>query len=148
MRLWVNGQLLIDNWIDQAVTTRTSAAVALVGGSRYDVRMEYYEHTGSAVGEAAVDVSGQAQVVIPETQLYPPANRAPAANAGTDKAVTLPSTAIVDRKRDRRRTAVSTGAAVYDLEPRERSGHGDVLEPEHAEYDGDISRSRAPTCCA
>ena len=32
VRLWVNGQLLIDNWVDQAVTTKTSAAVALVGG--------------------------------------------------------------------------------------------------------------------
>src|SRR6185295_7993441 len=38
VRLRVNGQLLIDNWVDQAVTTKTSAAVALVGGTRYDIK--------------------------------------------------------------------------------------------------------------
>ena len=48
VRLWVNGQLLVDNWVDQAVTTRTSAPIALVAGSRYDIRMEYYEHGGLA----------------------------------------------------------------------------------------------------
>src|SRR5205823_14123676 len=37
VRLWVNGQLLIDNWIDQAATARSSAPVTLAGGALYDL---------------------------------------------------------------------------------------------------------------
>ena len=92
VRLWVGGQLLIDNWVDQAVTTRTSAAVALVAGSRYDVRMEYYEHGGLATARLRWAYPGQAQVVIPQSQLYSPANRAPMANAGADQTIALPAT--------------------------------------------------------
>jgi hypothetical protein len=93
VRLWVNGQILIDNWVDQSVTTKTSAAVTFVAGSLYDVRMEYYEHTGSAVAKLLWTYPGQAQVAIPQSQLYPPANRAPVANAGADRTVVLPATA-------------------------------------------------------
>jgi hypothetical protein len=93
VRLWVGGQLLIDNWVDQAVTTRTSVPVALAAGSRYDVRMEYYEHGGLATARLLWAYPGQAQVVIPQSQLYAPPNRAPAANAGTDKTIALPATA-------------------------------------------------------
>jgi hypothetical protein len=71
VRLWVNGQLLIDNWIDQAVTTRTSAPVALVAGTRYDIRMEYYEHTGLATARLRWTYPGQPQIAIPASQLYP-----------------------------------------------------------------------------
>jgi hypothetical protein len=93
VRLWVGGQLLIDNWVDQAVTTRTSAAVVLVAGSLYAVRMEYYEHTGLATAKLLWAYPGQAQVVIARTQLYAPANRAPVANAGADQTIALPATA-------------------------------------------------------
>jgi hypothetical protein len=93
VRLWVGGQLLIDNWVDQAVTTKTSAPVALAGGSRYDVRMEYYELGGLATARLLWASPGQAQVVIPQSQLYAPANRAPAANAGADRTIVLPATA-------------------------------------------------------
>ena len=89
VRLWVNGQLLVDNWIDQAVTTRTSAPIALVAGSRYDIRMEYYEHGGLATARLLWAYPAQVQVAIPQSQLYPPANRAPTVNAGVDRTVTL-----------------------------------------------------------
>jgi hypothetical protein len=93
VRLWVNGQLLIDNWIDQAVTTKTSAAVALVAGTRYDVKMEYYEHGGLATARLLWAYPGQGQVAIPQSQLYAPANRAPVANAGADQTIALPAAA-------------------------------------------------------
>jgi hypothetical protein len=72
VRLWVNGQLLIDNWVDQSATTKTSAAVALVAGTRYDIKMEYFEHGGDAVAKLLWAYPGQAQVAIPQSQLYPP----------------------------------------------------------------------------
>jgi len=73
VRLWINGQLVIDNWVDQAVTTRSSAPLALVAGTKYDIRMDYYEHGGSAVAKLSWSYPGQATVIIPASQLYPAA---------------------------------------------------------------------------
>jgi hypothetical protein len=89
VRLWVNGQLLVDNWVDQAVMTRTSAPIALVAGSRYDIKMEYYEHASLATARLLWAYPGQSQAAIPQMQLYPPVNRAPAVNAGADRTVAL-----------------------------------------------------------
>lgn len=49
VRLWINNQLIINNWGDHGATTDTSATVALQAGYAYDVRLEYYENTGQAV---------------------------------------------------------------------------------------------------
>ncbi|MCB8943101.1 MAG: SH3 domain-containing protein [Ardenticatenaceae bacterium] len=46
VRVWVNGQLLINKWQDQAATTFT-ADVDLAGGS-IPVQMEYYDNQGGA----------------------------------------------------------------------------------------------------
>jgi hypothetical protein len=93
VRLWVNGALVIDNWVDQGATPKTSAAIALVAGTKYDIKMEYYEHGGSAVAKLAWTYPGQAMAPIAQTQLYLPANQAPVVNAGADKTITLPATA-------------------------------------------------------
>jgi hypothetical protein len=92
VRLWVNGQLLIDNWIDQAATVRSSAPVTLTAGTKYDVTMEYYEHGGNASAKLQWSYPGQAQSAIPQPQLYPATNRAPVVNAGADRTITLPAT--------------------------------------------------------
>lgn len=49
VRLWVNNQLIINNWNDHAAATDTSTTIALQAGYAYDVRLEYYENTGQAV---------------------------------------------------------------------------------------------------
>ncbi len=49
VRLWVNGQLLIDQWHDAAATFY-SQEIDLAGGS-VPVKMEYYENTGGAVAK-------------------------------------------------------------------------------------------------
>ena len=51
VRLYVNGQLVINNWTDHGATENASKAVSLTGGQIYAVRMEYYEHVGSAVAQ-------------------------------------------------------------------------------------------------
>ncbi|HSX83901.1 MAG TPA: DUF6701 domain-containing protein [Cellvibrio sp.] len=43
VRLWVNDQLLIDQWNDHAATNHTSGNVYLVAGQVYPLRMEFYE---------------------------------------------------------------------------------------------------------
>jgi beta-glucosidase len=46
-RLSVNNQLIINNWVDEAVTTK-KAIVRLTAGQEYPVKLEYYENAGLA----------------------------------------------------------------------------------------------------
>ena len=89
VRLWVNGQLVVDNWVDQSAATRSSAPIPLVGGNLYDLKLEYYEHGGLATAKLLWAYPGRTQSAIPQSQLYPPANRALTVNAGPDRTITL-----------------------------------------------------------
>jgi cytochrome c553 len=48
VRLWVNGQLMIDHWRPHRTTIDTSGRVRLVAGQRYAIRLEYFENVGDA----------------------------------------------------------------------------------------------------
>jgi glucose/arabinose dehydrogenase len=50
IRLWVNGNLVIDNWTNHGPTENT-ANVALVAGQSYPIRLEYYDNGGGAVAK-------------------------------------------------------------------------------------------------
>lgn len=63
VRLWVNGVLVIDNWTDHAVTTDTSANIALTAGDRLAVRMEYREAAGNAVAKLLWKTPGSGSYV-------------------------------------------------------------------------------------
>ena len=56
MRLWVDGELLIDQWKDQPATTYSATKVLPAG--RHAVRVEYYEHLGAAVAKVGWQVAG------------------------------------------------------------------------------------------
>ncbi|OMD50019.1 hypothetical protein BSK55_28705 [Paenibacillus odorifer] len=47
VRLWVNGQLLIDSWITQA-SELTSLPINLMEGQNYELRIEYSKNGRSA----------------------------------------------------------------------------------------------------
>ena len=49
VRLYVDGNLVIDNWVDQGPTTRTTADIYFEAGEAKDIRFEYYENGGGAV---------------------------------------------------------------------------------------------------
>ena len=74
LRLYVDNQLIIDEWQNQA-TTHTGQ-IALQGGIRHDIRIEYYENTGNAEISLRWSSASQALEVVPQTQLYsdPPFN--------------------------------------------------------------------------
>jgi len=42
VRLWVNDQLVIDQWSNQAVSTRVSSPINLIAGQLCDIRLDYY----------------------------------------------------------------------------------------------------------
>jgi uncharacterized repeat protein (TIGR03806 family) len=76
VRLWVNDQLVVDNWVDQSATER-SGSINLVGQQRYNIRMEYYENGGAAVATLSWSTPSMNKVIIPQSQLYPASNPPP-----------------------------------------------------------------------
>ena len=68
--MWVNGVLLIDKLVNQSAT-EWSGSLALTAGQKYDVRMDYFENTGSASAQLRWSSASQAKEIIPQTQLYP-----------------------------------------------------------------------------
>jgi hypothetical protein len=92
VRVWVDGQLVVDNWVDQAAATCSSAPVTLAGGSLYDLKVEYYDHAGAATARLQWTYPGQTQAAIPQSQLYPPMNGVAVVNAGADRSIALPAT--------------------------------------------------------
>jgi hypothetical protein len=72
VRLWVNGQLLIDFWVNQAPTEH-SGSIALTANQQYSLLMEYYENAGGAVATLSWSgaAGGVAKEIIPASQLYP-----------------------------------------------------------------------------
>jgi CubicO group peptidase (beta-lactamase class C family) len=75
VRLWVNGQLIIDKWIDQKA--ENSGSIALVAGQKYDLKMEYYENGSGAIAQLSWSSSSQLKQIIPQSQLYPASGGTP-----------------------------------------------------------------------
>ena len=70
VRLWVDGQQLVDNWTDHGPTD-DSGQIELTAGQKYDVRMDFYENGGGATARLAWSSASQARQVIPPNRLYP-----------------------------------------------------------------------------
>lgn len=72
MRVWVNNQLVIDNWVRQPVTERTADVHLSAGLNTFVV--EYFEHTGFAVAQfewQLLTAPGPAGVSISPTSGHP-----------------------------------------------------------------------------
>jgi len=72
-RLWVNNQLLVNRWVNQAATA-ASGTIQLAANQKYDIVMEYYENTSVASVLLSWSSTHQAPQAIPMTQLYPDAS--------------------------------------------------------------------------
>jgi hypothetical protein len=51
VRLWVNGVQVINHWTAHVAAIRTSAAVTLTAGTRYAIKVEYYDNGGQAIAQ-------------------------------------------------------------------------------------------------
>ena len=78
VRLWVNGALLIDRWIDQGAT-RSAATLPVIANVSCDVVMEYFENTGDAVARLLWSSETQPEEPVPgsRTSVPAPANLPP-----------------------------------------------------------------------
>ncbi len=70
VRLYLNGQLVIDGWTDQYPTSY-SYTTTLTAGTLYNIELHYYEHGGDASCRLRWSYPGQSTQTIPSSQLYP-----------------------------------------------------------------------------
>jgi pectin methylesterase-like acyl-CoA thioesterase len=74
VRLWVNGQEIIDNWTEHSATTNSSKTIALQAGQLYDIKIEYFDTTkspGYALAKLSWSSPSQSLEVVPSSRLYP-----------------------------------------------------------------------------
>lgn len=69
-RLWINNQLIIDQWLDNWGTEYTGT-ITLTAGQKYEIKLEYFENNGGANCRLEWSSFLQSREVIPQTQLYP-----------------------------------------------------------------------------
>jgi hypothetical protein len=70
LRLWIDGQLIIDFWVDQGATERAGTA-RLQANHKHDIRLEYYENGGAASCKLAWGGPGVAKAIDPERAPLP-----------------------------------------------------------------------------
>ena len=74
-KLYVNNQLILNNWHDQSLGTNTpSQTISLQAGVKYPLNLQYYEDTGDAGVTLSWSSSNQPMQVIPQSQLYTAGN--------------------------------------------------------------------------
>jgi hypothetical protein len=71
VRLWVDGQLLVDRWVDRSAT-ENKGTIDLIAGNTYSLVMEYYENTGGAVAELRWSSPRTPKQLIPQAALALP----------------------------------------------------------------------------
>ncbi|MBW7474468.1 hypothetical protein K0T92_06895 [Paenibacillus oenotherae] len=70
VRLWVNNQLVVDQWIDQA-STEHSGTISLTAGQKYAIKLEYYDNGFDAIAKLYWSSPSVAKSIVPQTKLYP-----------------------------------------------------------------------------
>ncbi len=71
-RLWIDGKLVIDHWVNDWEIPQTSAPITLKAGTKYDFKMEYFQATGGADVKLEWSSANQVRQVVPVDCLYQP----------------------------------------------------------------------------
>jgi uncharacterized protein (DUF1800 family) len=115
-KLWVNDQLISDNWITKSASDLTSS-LTLQAGVRYNIKLEYFQGTGStgtspSVAHLSWYSASQPKQVVPAARLYP--STAPQAPT----VLISPSTAVAFLNQPFNFTvAGANSAALYSASP-------------------------------
>ena len=70
VRVWVNGQPVVDNWTDHGGTWNSFTVPHLVAGEWYDIQIDYYENGGSAQLQLAEKQGGTPITALRHVPLY------------------------------------------------------------------------------
>jgi len=76
-RLYVNGQLVINNWTPHGLTEGSNTTTLATAGGFYDLILEYFNESGSATAVLAWQPPGESKQVIPSINLTPHQNNNP-----------------------------------------------------------------------
>lgn len=77
VRVWINGAIAIDNWTDHGPTWNCTGLLSLTVGTKYAVRVEYYEKSGGSQmhltrsSVSAADAQNTSTRSVPQQDLYP-----------------------------------------------------------------------------
>jgi hypothetical protein len=71
IRLYLNGELIIDDWADHDRTETSSDPIELVAGQRYPIVCEGYENGGEAEWQLYWQSASTPREVVPQEVLYP-----------------------------------------------------------------------------
>jgi len=71
VRLYVNGQLVVNHWVPQAPTEWWSAGIPLQGGQFYSIEMDYFQAGGGDYYSLSWASDNVAKQLVPATALYP-----------------------------------------------------------------------------
>jgi uncharacterized repeat protein (TIGR03806 family) len=77
VRLFINGQLLINDWNDKTSATTSSNSITLAAQQLYNIELDYYQKTNNASVVLSWSSPSTPLAVIPQTQLYPFVNHPP-----------------------------------------------------------------------
>ena len=72
-RLWIDGRLLIDHWVDDWNREQTAAPIELTAGTAYDIKIEYFEHYGGSNLHLRWTEPGGSKEAVPQSALRLPA---------------------------------------------------------------------------
>lgn len=70
VRLWVDGQLIIDNWNDQMVNSNYGS-ISMGAWTRVPIRMEYYQNKVYAEAQLEWSSPSMEEEIVPTSFLYP-----------------------------------------------------------------------------
>lgn len=75
VRLWINGQLLIDDWSTHAEKVDQNT-ITLSAGQLYSIKLDYYQNAEGHGGIITLQWQSASQplALVPQSALYPPAN--------------------------------------------------------------------------
>ncbi len=91
-RLWVNNQLIINRWTNDSGVDY-AGSIDLVGGRRYDIRVEYFNSTGDGNAKLEWNSASQIREAVPTGVLFASKNA-----SAVPSATNLPRTAVVTNK--------------------------------------------------
>lgn len=71
-RVWIDGHLAIDHWVDDWDKEQSSQPVDLAAGQAYDIKVEYFEHFGGSNLHLRWTPPGGTKAAVPQSALRLP----------------------------------------------------------------------------
>jgi mono/diheme cytochrome c family protein len=104
VRLYVNGQLLVNDWVDKTNATAQSNSITLLSQQLYNIELDYYEKTSNSSISLSWGSPSTATAIVPQTQLYPFTNPPPSvvltAPVGSATNCTAPASVTISAMAD------------------------------------------------